>query len=204
MRKGMSDMPRGLGNGQFMSSSTVTQMKTGPDGKPVKETYKTRAHGATGKGNKVVDRQQMYEHTGTGLQKASHERMLNDKGRKVIKERIGNNINKYDHFKGMGISDTDGFDSDWNRVAGSLGFGGAGNALEYGGNRGDPFANNGGNYADRDRNYGYGKGGSKNARGLGAGERRAEARGLGMPEPSYGVDESRRGVYNNRNERLPN
>jgi len=101
-----------------MQQSTVTNMRTGPDGKPVKETYKTRAHGATGKGNKVVDRHQMYENTGTGMQKASHERMLNDKGRKVIKERIGNNINKYDHFKGMAISDADHFDSDWNRVAG--------------------------------------------------------------------------------------
>lgn len=49
-------MPK-IGQGQFMQQSEVTQMKTGPDGKPVKETYKTRAHGATGKGNKVVDRQ---------------------------------------------------------------------------------------------------------------------------------------------------
>jgi len=31
----------------------------------------------------------MYDNTGTGLQKASHERMLNDKGRKVVKERLG-------------------------------------------------------------------------------------------------------------------
>jgi hypothetical protein len=57
MKMGMNDMPRaGGGNGQFMSSSTVTHMKTGPDGRPIKETYKTRAQGATGKGNKVVDR----------------------------------------------------------------------------------------------------------------------------------------------------
>ena len=109
----------------------------------------------------------MYEHTGTGLQKASHERMLNDKGRKVIKERMGNNINKYDNFKGMGIADADNFDSDWNRVAGQLGFGGNGNALEYSGSRGDPFANNSGNYNDRKKNYGYG--GSSNSRGLGQG-----------------------------------
>lgn len=82
-----------------------------------------------------------------------------------------------------------------------MGFG-QGNALEYSGNRGDPFANNSGNYADRNRNHGYG--GSSDNRGLGAGERRAEARGLGIPEPSYGIDNSRRGVYNNRNDRTPN
>lgn len=88
MRMGFDDGGhRAVGPGQFMQQSTVTNMRTGPDGKPVKETYKTRAHGATGKGNKVVDRHQIYENSGTGLQKASHERMLNDKGRKIIKER---------------------------------------------------------------------------------------------------------------------
>lgn len=105
----------------------------------------------------------------------------------------------------MGISDADGFDQEWNRVAGQLGFGG-GNALEYSGNRGDPFANNSGNYADRNRNFGYGGGGGRPSRGLGMPEpeRRAEARGLGVPEPNYGIDESRRGVYNNRAAREPN
>ena len=34
-----------------------------------------------------------------GVQKASHERMLNDKGRKVIKEKIGNtHFNSYEYF----------------------------------------------------------------------------------------------------------
>lgn len=58
---------RAVGPGQFMQQSTVTKMQTGPDGKSVKETYKTRAHGANGKGNKVVDRHQIYENSGTGL-----------------------------------------------------------------------------------------------------------------------------------------
>ena len=53
----------------------------------------------------------MYEHTGTGMAKASHERMLNDKGRKIIKEKLGDShFNKYDHFKGMGINDAGNFD----------------------------------------------------------------------------------------------
>lgn len=43
----------------------------------------------------------MYDNTGTGLQKASHERMLNDKGRKVVKEKIGGQMNNYDFYKNM-------------------------------------------------------------------------------------------------------
>lgn len=49
----------------------------------------------------------MYDNTGTGLQKASHERMLNDKGRKVVKEKMGNQMNSYDYYKNM--RDDEGF-----------------------------------------------------------------------------------------------
>ena len=65
----------------------------------------------------------MYENTEYGVKKASHERMLNDRGRKVIKEQVGNSqFNSYDHFKNMTSSDHQAFDADWNRVAGQLGF----------------------------------------------------------------------------------
>jgi myeloid leukemia factor 1 len=76
----------------------------GPDGRPIKETYQTNANGGFGGGNKVVERHQMYENTGTGLKKVGHERMLNDKGRKVVRENIGGHggaHNSYDHYKGM-------------------------------------------------------------------------------------------------------
>jgi metal-dependent amidase/aminoacylase/carboxypeptidase family protein len=90
----------------------------------------------------------MYHNSGTGYQKASHERMLNGQGRKVIKEKAGNQFNSYDHYKNMGSDDFQNFDHEWNRVAGQLGFKPNSNALEYGG--GDPFANNRNrNYADR-------------------------------------------------------
>jgi hypothetical protein len=56
------------------------------NGRPVKEVYQTKSHGAAGGGNRVVDRQQMYENSEYGVKKASHERMLNNRGRKVIKE----------------------------------------------------------------------------------------------------------------------
>ena len=94
----------------------------------------------------------MYENKQAGVQKASHERMLNDRGRKVIKEKMGqNNFNSYDHFKGMHANDASNFDQDWSRMANEMGFRPmGGNALEYGGN--DPFADNrGGNQNYRNR-----------------------------------------------------
>ena len=30
----------------------------------------------------------MYQNTATGLEKASHERMMNGQGRKIVKERV--------------------------------------------------------------------------------------------------------------------
>ena len=53
----------------------------------------------------------MYDNSGTGLQKASHERMLNDKGRKIVKERLGNQMNSYDHYKNMKDEEAEHFDT---------------------------------------------------------------------------------------------
>lgn len=46
----------------------------------------------------------MYENTGTQLQKIAQERMINNKGRKVVRERLGGEggpINSYNHFRNM-------------------------------------------------------------------------------------------------------
>ena len=48
--------------------------------------------------------------------------MLNGQGRKVIKERVGNDRREYATFKGFDESGADQFDQDWNRVADRLGF----------------------------------------------------------------------------------
>ena len=109
----------------------------------------------------------MYENN-AGMQKASHERMLNDRGRKVIKEKIGNtHFNSYDHFRHMTSKDGAQFDADWSNTAKHMNFNsGLGNALEYGGS--DPFANNRNqaNYANRHTPH----------------HAAAKARGLAMPE----------------------
>ena len=46
--------------------------------------------------------------------------MLDGKGRKVIKEKEGNEVRTFNHSKGM--EDFDKFDQEWNRMADQLGF----------------------------------------------------------------------------------
>lgn len=91
--------------------------------------------GAIGNGNRVVERQQMYDNSATGLQKASHERMLNDKGRKIVKERIGQQMNSYDHYKNMREEEGEEFDNRWGQMANQLGLKSstANNRIGYGG-----------------------------------------------------------------------
>lgn len=99
----MADMPRAdqLGHGQFVQHTFKKQTTMDANGRPVNQVYQTKAHGAIGKGNRVVDRQQMYQNSATGMKKASHERMLNDRGRKIIREQVGNCNFNSDHFKNM-------------------------------------------------------------------------------------------------------
>ena len=111
----------------------------------------------------------MYENTGTGLQKASHERMLNDQGRKVIKEKLGNQMNSYDHYKNMREEEASQFDQQWQSMAGQMGLRThtMNNALGYGA---ENYNNRGGSI----------RGGSHAARGIGYEDN--SRRGYYMPE----------------------
>jgi hypothetical protein len=84
-----------------------------------------------GNGQRLVERQQMYENTGTGLQKIANERMLNDRGRKVVRERQGDNVNSFDHYRNMRQEQASDFDQEWEAMAHQMGFG-SGNRLGYG------------------------------------------------------------------------
>lgn len=47
--------------------------------------------------------------------------MLNDKGRKVVKERVGNQMNSHEHYKNLREDEADHFDNHWGQMAGQLG-----------------------------------------------------------------------------------
>jgi len=44
--------------------------------------------------------------------------MLNDKGRKIVKERVGNQMNSHEHYKNIREDDIDHFDNQWGQMAG--------------------------------------------------------------------------------------
>lgn len=78
------------GPGTIFTKSYVSKIKY-KNGKPEKETYQSQSIRQTGKdGHKIQEEQEQYENTKTGIQKASHLRMLDNKTQKMIKKR-----NKY-------------------------------------------------------------------------------------------------------------
>jgi hypothetical protein len=57
-------------------------------------------------GKRIQETQQAYQNTKNGVEKASHERLLNDKGHKIVKQRNHQQGEELEHnyFKGMGES----------------------------------------------------------------------------------------------------
>lgn len=59
----------------------------------------------------------MYDNSGTGHQKMAHERMLNEKGRKIVQQRIGNESHQHDVYRNLNEQNSHEFDDEWNRMA---------------------------------------------------------------------------------------
>ena len=102
------------GQGHFVQQTYMSSTKLDANGKPVSEKFQSKAQGAIGRdGNKMMEKQQMYDNQMTGQQKASHQKMLNGQGRKVVKEKLGGNnnaVNTYEHYQNMKESDAQQFD----------------------------------------------------------------------------------------------
>jgi hypothetical protein len=85
----------------------VTSIKYNKDGQPETETYKSQMIRQTDKdGKRIQETQQAYQNTKNGIQKASHERLLNDRGHKIVKQRNRQLDEELEHnyYKGMGES----------------------------------------------------------------------------------------------------
>ena len=77
----------------------------------------------------------------------AHERMLNDKGRKVVRERIGGAggpSQSNDLFRNVQPQHSGNFDSEWESMANQLGFNYQNNRLAYAGNDGSSGFGGGG------------------------------------------------------------
>jgi hypothetical protein len=82
----------------------VSKVKYDGQGQPHKETYQTQSIKQIDReGKSIQEKQQAYQNSRTGVQKAAHERLLNEKGHKIVKARNTNTQEEYEHnlFKGM-------------------------------------------------------------------------------------------------------
>jgi hypothetical protein len=100
-----------------MSGSTVIQksyvskVNYNENGQPQKETFQSQSIKQIDReGKKIQEKQQAYNNSGTGIQKAAHERRLNDKGHKIVKERNKNTGEEMEHTLFKGISESKIFD----------------------------------------------------------------------------------------------
>ena len=113
------------GHGTVFSKSYVSTTKYGPDGKPQRETYQTQSINQVGNdGHRIQEKQEAYKNTASGVEKASHQRMLDNKGHKYVRERNRNTGEHTEHniFKGMQESDLGGFNNEYNSYGEKIGF----------------------------------------------------------------------------------
>lgn len=91
----------------MITKSYVSKVKYDQNGQPHKETYQTQSIKQTDReGRSIQEKQQAYQNTKSGLQKAAHERLLDEKGLKVVKARNMQSGEEYEHnlYRGMNES----------------------------------------------------------------------------------------------------
>jgi hypothetical protein len=86
--------------GQMYKRTIVEKYHPGPNGAPQLERYEDKIAKAYGNGHKVSERQQLYQNS-AGYQKAAHERAMNNKGHKLICEKVGENERYKNYFKNL-------------------------------------------------------------------------------------------------------
>mmetsp|Transcript_45863 Transcript_45863/g.52889 ORF Transcript_45863/g.52889 Transcript_45863/m.52889 type:complete len:234 (-) Transcript_45863:998-1699(-) len=112
------------GQTKFKQYSYVQKQTYDSTGNPHVERYQSQVVGGSDRsGIKMSERQQAYQNSLTGLEKVSHERTLNDKGRKVVKGRMRGSGEQYSHdiFKNMDDRQIENFDRDWEHNRQALG-----------------------------------------------------------------------------------
>ena len=92
----------------FVSSSSV-----GADGKVKQESFFENSAGQNKNGQTISQKQQAYKNN-DGIKRIAEERMLNDQGRKVIKEKRGNQeVEETNHYYNIDEDDVAHFDQNW-------------------------------------------------------------------------------------------
>jgi len=130
--------PSKNGSSKVITRSYVHDTKLDPNGNKYTEKYFSNNYAMRGEdGTTLSERQQAYQNSLDRQQKIAEERMLNNKGKKLIQERVlGGPINKTQHFYNLEENRVDEFDRDWENYTNKFGFYDAfGKQLRYDGGK---------------------------------------------------------------------
>lgn len=115
---------QGTGPGTVISKSYCSRVDY-RDGQPHQECYQSQSINQIGQdGHKISEKQEAYKNSRTGVQKAAHQRILDDKGMKQIRQRNINTGTQEEHniFKGMKEDELDNFNQNYNDYRNKIGF----------------------------------------------------------------------------------
>ena len=106
----------GSGPGTMISKTYLSKVDYS-SGQPKEESYQSQAIKQFGEGgHSISERQEAYKNSTTGVQKAAHQRLLDDRGTKLIKQRNINTGEQSEHniLKGLSENEVGGFNQQYN------------------------------------------------------------------------------------------
>ena len=115
---------QGAGPGPVITKSYSSKIDY-RDGRPHQESYQSQSINQIGRdGHKISERQEAYKNSRTGVQKAAHQRVLDDKGMKQIRQRNINTGEQEEHniFKGIREDELNDFNKNYNDYRNKIGF----------------------------------------------------------------------------------
>lgn len=74
------------------------------------------------KGGKTISQKQQAYKNSAGVNRIAEERMLDDRGRKIVKERNANGIEETNHYYNIDEEEKDKFDGDWRQANNEMKF----------------------------------------------------------------------------------
>lgn len=115
---------QGTGPGTVITKSYSSKIDY-RDGQPHQECYQSQSINQIGSdGHKISEKQEAYKNSRTGVQKAAHQRVFDDKGMKQIRQRNINTGEQEEHniFKGMREDELNDFNKNYNDYRNKIGF----------------------------------------------------------------------------------
>lgn len=114
----LSNMNQNTPGSHFVSKSYCSTVSYNGSGEPIREVFKSEAYNTVDQtGKKIGESKTAYENTAKGIQKAAHEKHLNDKAYKVVKEKELNTGEEIEsnYYKGLNENELNDFNSEFTR-----------------------------------------------------------------------------------------